>query len=233
MNETFNPWLEIWTQPRATIRRIVSENPNRSIWWLAAIYGFGSLMNNFQTMALGRSMTMLAIFLIALIFAAIWGYIFFSIWSAVVHWVGKLFKGEGSFQAVRAAYSWSCVPLAINIPLWVLLGVVFGHHLFSAQSGTEGMPNLQLFVLFFVLIARLILAVWSLVIYFNALAEVQQYSVLRAILNVIVAGILLSAAVWILWTIGLKFMHPGAQLPGIELMFWTEGFTLQTIQDYL
>ncbi len=226
MNENFNPWLEIWTRPRATIRRIVDENPNRSLWWLAAIYGFGSLLNNAQSLALGSSLALLPILLIAIVFAALWGYIFFSIWSAVVHWVGKLFKGQGTFQEVRAAYSWSCVPLAVNVLLWFVLAGVFGIQLFSSSAGGgAALANGQVFLLFFVLIVRLVLAIWSLVIYFNALAEVQRFSVLKSILNVVIAGFLLFAAVWVLWIIGVHLIHPGAV--GIPNMFWSEGFSLQ------
>lgn len=175
-------------------------------------------------MVLGNTLSLIAILLIAIVFAALWGYVFFSIWSAVVHWVGKLFHGQGSFQEVRAAYAWSCVPLAVNVVLWFLLAGVFGLQLFSSSAGGGGaLNNAQVFLLFFVLIARLVLAVWSLVIYFNALAEVQKYSVLKSILNVVIAGILLFAVVWVLWTIGIRLIHPGAMVPS---MFWSEGFSL-------
>ena len=157
---------------------------------------------------LGNVFSLLTIFLITVLLAAPWGYLFFSVWSGVVYWVGKLFKGEGTFQAVRAAYAWSCVPLLINIPLWILLASVFGQDLFSSSSGAMPMNQSHVFLLFSVLIIRLVLSIWSLVIYFTALAEVQHYSVLRAILNVLITGFLLTAAVWVVWTMGLYLIHP-------------------------
>ena len=218
MSQNFSPWLEIWIRPRATIRRIVNEKPNRSIWVLATIYGFGSLMKNVQSLALGQSLTLFAIFLIVLLLASVWGYVFFSAWSGVVYWVGKLFKGKGTFQSVRAAYAWSCVPLVINIPMWILLTGFIGKSLFEASFGSNDVSGLWFFLLFSALIIRLVMAVWSLVIYFNALAEVQNYSVLKSILNVVASGAALFAVAWLLWAIGSYFIHPAAHMLNIGSM---------------
>jgi hypothetical protein len=218
MTQNFNPWLEIWTCPRATIRRIVSEKPDRSLWVLAAIYGFGSLIGNAQSLGFGQSLNFLAIFLIVILLSPIWGYIFFSLWSAVVYWIGKLFKGVGTFHSVRAAYAWSCVPLAINIPIWIILSVVFGQELFQPSFGSGDLDTPSFVLLFAALLIRLAMAVWSLVIYFNALAEVQSYSILKSILNVLASSVLLLLAAWILWGVSSHFMNPAAQMLDIGSM---------------
>src|SRR5438105_4239723 len=127
---TNNPWLTIWTKPRATIARIVGQNPNQSLWWLAAIYGFCSLLSLFQSMTLGSAMGTIGILILAVIIAPFYGYISFSIWSWFVLWTGKWFKGQGTFKTVRASYAWSCVPIIVSIPLWLLMVILFGHQLF-------------------------------------------------------------------------------------------------------
>jgi hypothetical protein len=199
--EHHNPWLTIWRHPRATIARIVAENPNRSLWLLAGIYGFCALMNLFQSMALGSALSTLGILILAIILAPFYGYISFSIWSWFVTWVGKWFKGHGSFTTIRSAYAWSCVPIVLNIPLWVLMVIIFGHQLFLNFPDAHLLPSSQVLLLFIILIAKVVLAIWSLVIYLNALAEVQKYSVLRAILNVVVAGVILGVIIFILWSL--------------------------------
>lgn len=211
MEESFNPWLSIWTKPRATIRRIVDENPNRSLWLLAAIYGFVSLMNNAQTLALGQSLHTAVIFFMVLILAPFWGYAFFSIWSAAVYLIGKLFKGQGSFSMVRSAYAWSSVPFVFNLILWISLAVIFGPKLFMPAAMTNEITEPLMLFLFFVLVGRLVLAVWSLVIYFNTLAEVQSYSVLKAIFNVVIAAILMALISWFFWNAGMYLLGPNNQ----------------------
>ena len=92
-----SPWLTVWTEPRETIRRIIAENPKRSLWLLAAIYGFSSLLNSFQSGSLGASIAMAPLLLLALVIAPFWGYFVFALWSWVVLWTGKIFKGQGNF----------------------------------------------------------------------------------------------------------------------------------------
>lgn len=199
--EQHNPWLTIWTQPRSTISRIVAHNPNQCLWWLAAIYGFCSLMNLFQSMALGSAMGPVAIVIWAVVLAPFWGWLNFSIWSVFVSWVGKWFKGEGSFTTVRSAYAWSCVPIVLNVPLWLLMVVLFGQQLFLNFPDAHLLPNYQMTFLFLILIIKVVLAVWSLVIYLNALAEVQKFSILKAILNVVLAGVIFAVIMFVVWSL--------------------------------
>ena len=199
-----NPWLSIWTRPRETIRAIVSENANKGLWWLAAIYGFSSLLNSFQSFGLGASMGAFPIFLLALIFSPIWGYVLFAIWSAFVCWTGKWLKGRGDFQSVRAAYAWSCVPLVVSAFLWFVMMGLFGVTLFL--PGDHLLTNSAAFLLLAILFAKVILAIWSLVIYLNALAEVQQFSILRSIGNVVIAGILIGVVFAIVWWVSMAVL---------------------------
>lgn len=185
-----NPWKTIWTEPRATIASVVAQNPNRYLWWLASIYGFSSLLNTFQSILLGVNVSLLGIFLLAIVFAPLWGYVCFSVWSWVVSFTGKWLKGVGTFQQVRAAYAWSVVPLLANIPLWFVLAAVFGQQLFTNFSESTVVTNGQVSLLFAILIIRIGATVWSIVIYINALAQVQQFTILRAIGNVLLAGLI-------------------------------------------
>lgn len=196
-----NPWLSIWTKPRATISHIVAQNPNRSIWILAWIYGFCSLMNMFQSLEMGTKLNTAAILLLSIVVAPLWGWVSFTVWSWFVSVVGKWFKGQGSFQAVRASYAWSQVPIILNIPLWLLMVILFGHQLFLNFPNAHLLPDTLVTLMFVILVAKVVLAVWSLVIYLNALAEVQSFSVLKAILNLIVAGIIMGVIFFVLWSL--------------------------------
>lgn len=212
-----NPWLTIWTEPRATIARVVAENPNRSIWPLAWVYGFCSLMNLSQSIELGAVMGTAGILILNALLAPFWGYVSFSIWSAVVAFVGKWLKGQGSFQTVRAAYAWSYVPVVLNIPLWLLMVILFGHQLFLDLPNAQVLPYAEVMVLFGILIAKVILAVWSLVIYINALSEVQKFSVLRAIINLVLAGLILMILFSLVWT-GLIYLAGSTKTTAF--LFW-------------
>lgn len=192
--EELSPWLSIWIRPKATIGRIVAENPNRSLWLLASIYGFSSLLNLFQSISLGVILAPLPIYLLAALISPFWGYAMFAVWSWVVHKIARMLKGLATFQQVRAAYAWSCVPLVINVPVWILIGVLFGEQVFLNYPDSHLFTDAQVVALFGVLIAKVTVAIWSLVIYFNALAQVEQFSLLRSIGSIILAGVVVAVA---------------------------------------
>lgn len=188
-----NPWIAIWTKPRETITSIVATNPNRSIWALAAVFGFSSLLNLFQSGSLAANIAPLAIFIIAAILSPFWGYFIFSLWSYILLISGKIFRGRGNYKTVRAAYAWSNVPLVLNIPIWILMGLMFGKELFSNSLDGHPMTSGAISVLFVLLIGKIVLSIWSLVIFVNTLSAVQQYSILRSIGNIVVGAIIFVA----------------------------------------
>lgn len=218
-----NPWLEIWTHPKATIKQIVATNPNRSLWLLAAIYGFPSILSFFQSLYLGYSLGPLALFLAALIFSPLWGYVSFSIWSGIVCGIGKLFKGRGNFQEIRAAYAWSCVPLIVSCLFWIVLILLFGGRLFLPPFDAGAVTNAEGVVLSLILIVKVVFAVWSLVIYLNALAEVQSFSVLRAIGNVLVSAVLLGIVLGSVFFLSLYVVHAAVESTNTVFQILNDG----------
>ncbi|HSX37403.1 MAG TPA: Yip1 family protein [Chlamydiales bacterium] len=215
-------WIKIWTEPRKTISKIVSKDPNQNLWILAWIYGFLSLLNGSQSLLLGDYVHFALILVLSILIAPFWGMLIFSVWSWVVQGIGKILKGQGNFSSIRAAFAWSCVPLIINIFLWMLLLFIFDSSLFQTPQMGGGMG-----LLIFILIAKLIVIIWSLVIYINALAEVQQFSIARSIINILISWIVVGAAIALIW-IGIGFLvsSPPSHVGGrMWLKNWTVGCT--------
>lgn len=227
-----NPWFSIWLRPRSTIAGIIATNPNRSLWWLAAIYGFTSILNLFQTGTFGAQLTPFAIFLIAAIISPLYGYVAFAIWNFFVTFTGKWLKGKGNFVAVRAAYAWSCVPFIFHIPLWLLMAVMLGQRMFLDITAND-LTQTQTGALFGILIVKIVLAIWSLVIYINALAEVQKFSVLRAIFNIILAGVIAVVLFALLWSLIFYFSGAATTHSMTTFHLWNEGLSIESLRESL
>lgn len=194
-----NPWISIWTCPRKTISEIVAENPKRDFWVLAFIYGFVALLNLFQSLEIGNSIQFFAILLLSVIFAVPWGWLVFTVWSWVILWIGKLLKGQGSFHQMRAAFAWSCVPLLANALLWIVLILGFGNSLFQNFSESQQIRTGHAVFLFCVLIAKVAFTIWSLIIYINALAVVQKFSIARSIFNIVFSWFAIGIFFGLIW----------------------------------
>jgi len=194
----FNPWLTMWASPKSTIRSIVDYNPNFRLFILSTIYGFVSLISSSQSFAIGETINFYLVLLLCLILAPIWGYIIFSISSFFVYFTGKWIKGQAKYKEVRAAIAWSNIPMIGNIVLWVVLFIIFKQDILKNFPGSFAITNSQRGILFAILLSQLILSIWFLVLYVNSLAEVQRFSVGKAILNIIIALIIFGALFFVI-----------------------------------
>jgi Yip1 domain len=196
-----NPWVKIWTKPRETIRAIVQFNPKFRILYLAGIYGFPLMLNFAQSASLSESVSLPVIFVLALLLSVPIGMISFTVSSALVYWVGKLLRGQGSFLGIRAAIAWSNVPNIGTILTWLFLIGAFGAQLFF--RGFTEMPFRGAAAVYAncALLVQAILSIWSFVLLIRGVQEVQKYSVWRAIVNIVLSFVIVCIAMWILLVI--------------------------------
>ncbi len=200
---TCNPWKAIWNKPRQTIREIVRTNPSLHLFPLSMIYGFPVLVHLAQFFSLGAMWSTWAVVLVALILSPIVGYIGISFWSILVKWTGNWIGGKGSYREVRASVAWANVPNLVNVISWIVLAALLGAGLFtpgiSGGEVTIGMAR-ALTIIFGV---QLVVSIWAFVILIIGLSEVQKFSVLRAICNILIPCVILVALGWVLNTIML------------------------------
>ncbi len=186
-----NPWFSIWVKPRMTIQHIIDYKPNYRLWWLCAIYGFVSILGFFQTFSFGYFFHFYGLIVFSVIFSFICGYVIFSIIAFFMYFVGKWFKGKATFKQVRAAIAWANVPMIIIVVIWIILLCLYKGILFREFTKSVPLDTANTIILFVLMIIQIILSVWSIIIFINALAQVEKYSIIRSIFTIIVGAIIL------------------------------------------
>ncbi|NGX52527.1 MAG: hypothetical protein KR126chlam5_00830 [Candidatus Anoxychlamydiales bacterium] len=189
----FNPWLKMWVKPKTTIRKVVDCNPNFRLFWLSAIYGIVSLLSSSQSFALGHRFHFFLILFLCLIVAPIWGYIVFSVSSFFIFITGKWLKGSAKYKEVRSAIAWSNAPMIVNVFLWILLLSIFREAILRDFPASFVFLKSQRVVLFLILLCQLVVSVWIIVLYINALSEVQKFSIGKAVLNILIAIVIFAS----------------------------------------
>ena len=177
-----NPWFSIWTQPRATIQQIVDSDPGQSVLILAGISGFASTLDSVRDTGLGDGIPWFYIVLICALIGSLLGIVGLYVFSFLLHWTGKWLDGRASQPLIRAAGAWAQVPIIWGLLLWVPLIALFGQDLFRSGSfGLESNPFSP--YLPPILATLLVLEVWSFVLSLHCLAQVQGFSVWKALGN--------------------------------------------------
>lgn len=184
---TLNPWFSMWRHPRRTIRQIVETNPDRLVLVLAAISGIVQGFANAESKSRGNRESFLAIVLASVVLGPVMGIIGLWLGGSLLRWTGGWIGGQGDSRRIRAAVAWSNVPMIWSLALWIPAILLFGQELFTeATPVLDASPLLSGLYLGFS-IGTAVIGVWSFVVGLHALGEVQGFSAWKALLNGILA----------------------------------------------
>ena len=194
MNErTLNPWLSIWRHPRATTRQILAGDPGRNVWLLAALAGIAHGFSSAGTDNAGDEMGLMVIVMTSVIGGAISGVLGLWLGSHVVRWTGSWIRGRATLTEVRGALAWSGVPTIWTLPVWLLAIALFGQPLFT-KAGVDLSTSGGLAIVALVIFVGLsVVAIWHIVVSLKCLAEAQGFSAWRALGNLLLAFLVLTA----------------------------------------
>jgi hypothetical protein len=181
--QVMNPWVSIWTKPRATIQQIIDTNPKHLVLLLATIGGFSTALDRASTRSLGDKLDWTMILLIVAIVGPIAGIITLYIGSALLRWTGKWIGGNASSQSIRAAIAWSTVPEILALVLWIPALALFGPEMFTSEiPSIQENPALNIAFLSIAAVG-ITVGIWQFVIYLKCLGQVQGFSAWKALGN--------------------------------------------------
>jgi len=183
---SITPYFTIWTEPRATIRRIVDTDPTRNVIALATVGPAISMLASLWSKALGDNANLSAFWPISVLLyvavAAAIGFVSLYLGGAVWRWAGSLLGGVASSVEVRAAIAWSSVP-GIAGELVLLIAILLG--LPVPQVTPQGMPRFDP-AFYRITTFEGVIGIWSLVVLLKCIGEVHRFSAWRAL----VAGLI-------------------------------------------
>lgn len=192
---TLNPWLAIWTRPRATIRQQVASDPEAWVLALVALAGVGQLLGDASSRSYGDHVDLPTLLVLALLAGPLLGILGAYLGGWLLRWSGRLLGGRARPVEIRAAIAWSSVPYVAAMGLWIPELLLYGEELFTeATPRLDAEPGLQALLLAFVVV-EIVAALWAFVAFLKCLGEVQGFSAWRALLNVLLPGLLVALAI--------------------------------------
>ncbi len=193
-----NPWLDMWTSPRATIQHIIEINPTYMVLVLASLSGIGKVLDRAVSRSLGDEVSLTVILIVALVGGSIAGIIGLYIFSALLRWTGKWLGGTGSSVNLRAAIAWSYAPAAWALLLWLPTLLIIGEDIFKEDLQVIQGNFLAIFWMFVFIVIEIVAAVWAFILLLKCISQVQQFSVWKALGNIILSVLVIALPIIIL-----------------------------------
>lgn len=199
VSPSLTPWLSIWTHPRRTIRQVLEDDVEQDrVLLLAALGGIQNALDQASERSMGDTIPIGFILVIAVVFGSLGGILGMYVMAALIQFTQRLFGGTASAYEIRAVYAWSNVPMIPMLALWLLTLLLWGDGLFRSDFLEPGGTVLDVVYLFSFIGVALILVIWGVVIFLLGLSEVQRYGVVKALLNSIVAFLVILVPILLL-----------------------------------
>lgn len=193
------PWRTIWFSPRRTIRGIL-EAEVRPSWVpvvaLAMLDAILQIANLAGTRLIGWRLWLLAV--VVAVCAMVMS---IGLGPPVLSWHGRWRGGVGTTRDIRQSMAWSYAPLAVTAACWIPLWVATGGA--SYDYGSDLHPVIRAVTLPLYVAADLVAPIWAVGLAAVMLAEVQRYSIWRALDGLVLVAFI--TALVVLFT-GLVFL---------------------------
>src|ERR1700730_5051251 len=189
--ESISPFFSIWTEPRATIRRIADSDPTRHVLTLAAIGpALNSLISQWSAVINGTAhpsvpWPLWVAFNVAI--QAAFGILFLYIFAAVFRWSGSLLGGTATNVEVRAALAWSQVPAIVG-------EIILLFALFAGVPMPKMLPGRLPLIdpaFYKVMVVEGVLGIWGFIISLKCVGEVHRFSAWRAFVAILIPPIIM------------------------------------------
>jgi hypothetical protein len=184
-----NPWISIWYQPRRTIREIINLNPKYMFHPLIILGGISWMLDILSMVEVGQfTSSLLHVIILALFLGPLLAYINITIAPIVLHIFGKFVGGKGTPETIRVSYVWGFLPTVVLLFVyWIPNLLIFDINLFlpGELPLLEQLPLrvIALPIVLLTFVIDIMLMVIGPIIRLKLLAEAQEFSFWRAILN--------------------------------------------------
>lgn len=193
MTTRTTPWLSMWNQPRTTVRTLTHSRPTFGVYLLSTVYALQSLFFYANWWSLGLSFNYSPIITVSVIaspfFAVVWLYFM----GYIYYLTGRIFRGNAEALYLRTCLAWSKIPYSVNLLMWFVL--IFSNPNYVFIQDSLGPSSL------FVNLIVLIVGIWSFVLLVQSVREVQQFSFLKALANVILAWLVSGIVYFLIFSI--------------------------------
>jgi hypothetical protein len=182
-------FTKFWTSPRLVFKYINENNYNRRVHLLLILAGIATGFDRAESQHLGDTMSLIAILAGSIILGALFGYLTYYIYAALMSWTGKWLKGQGDTYSLLRMLSYAMLPSIIALIPLIPRIALLGKETF--ESNVDVMGSGSPVIYYVSVLFELILGLWTIVLVIIGISEVQKISIGKSILNLLLPGLVI------------------------------------------
>lgn len=195
---------KIWFQPTETLNFIINNCPEKYVTILIVLGGLVNALDKAFTRNSNSDKSLIEVLPIAIIIGLLFGWITYYIYAYALSIVGEWIGGKSQPKDFRTIIGWALVPLISTLILLIPQIFIFGDDLLLEDYDNENIILTMIYLGF--IIIEFVLAIWSLVIFVKGIMIIQEFRIGKAILNMIMPGLMILIPIFLVIGISQIFM---------------------------
>jgi hypothetical protein len=178
-------FTKIWTKPRQIFSYIQNQNYNKYLYLLLAFMGISRAFSRASMKSMGDDQSLLSIIMLSIILGGLLGWISYYIYAALLSWTGKWLNGKSNTSDLLRVLTYASIPAVIGLLMLIPQISIYGIEIFkdNGDISSAGMfPNI---ITYGAMAIEIGLAIWTIVLIVIGISEIQQISISKALLNLI------------------------------------------------
>jgi len=176
-------FTQIWVRPRAVLDYIKDYQYYKYFYIILFIYGITQSFDRASMRGFGDQFSLIPILLLCVILGGLLGWISLYIFSALIAWSGRIMLGgTASTKSHFHLFGYSTIPSIIGLVVVVIQILIFGNEIFTTAGVLEPLP-----LVIGLGLIEVVCGIYTLVLCVISISILQEFSIMTAILNVIIA----------------------------------------------
>ena len=198
---------KLFTAPQRTFAFIHGYKFEKYLVLIAILNGISSAVARAAEQKEGDTLPLWGIILLSIAIGSVFGYITLLFYSFVTNITGGWLKGTAGTNDIMRVLTYSMVPSLLKLVMVAFKMVVFGKAIFSSDFYISDYSALDKVIYYGTTLVIVVVSVWSVVLFVLGLAEVQKFSIGKAILNVLLPVVIMMGIALVLFVAIDLFGH--------------------------
>lgn len=183
-------FMKIMTAPREAFKFINDYKYEKHLYILLFLAGIVRSIDRASSKNMGDNYSIWAVIGLSVIAGGLFGWISYYIYSALISWSGKWMNGKGNTQSILRVLAYALFPSILSLIILVPHIAIYSNQLFKSEDDFYSAGVVDSIVYIGFLLIEVLLGTWSLVLCVIGISEVQQLSLGKSILNLLLPAIL-------------------------------------------
>lgn len=191
--------------PKKAFRFIHKYQYENHLKALLVLGGVSNALDRAVTNNSGDSMSLGAVLGMALIFGGLLGWISYYIYSALISWSGGWLNGKARTSDILRVLAYANIPIILSLIVVVVQVGVFGIVYFQSYIDLDSYGIVEQIIFYGCSTIEFSLAMWSIVLVVIGVAEAQQFTIGKALLNIILPVLVIAVPILLIVLIATAF----------------------------